>query len=211
MNAKNKNRLIEIVAKKMTAMRDPSHDINHAIRVATLAENICKTESADHDITFAASILHDIIVYPKNHPKRSLSSKKSASLAKKILTDEKFFSAERIKKICRAIELCSFTNNLSPDFIEAKILQDADALESVGAIAIMRTFSTAGQLNRSFYSINDPFCDNRTPDDSNFALDLFFSRLLVIYRRLHTVTGRKLAKNRILFLKKFLTQLRTEI
>lgn len=210
MNPSLEKQLIKIARLKM-ASHDPSHDISHALRVMSLARTIAKSEKADQDVVVPAALLHDIINYPKNHPKRHLSSDESAKLAEVILKNLTTYPKEKIKKVCESIRQCSFSKGISHDFVEAKVLQDADSLEATGAISIMRTFASAGSMGRQFYNETDPFCEARIPNDSMFALDLFFSRLLKIQDRLYTKTAQRIAKRRTLFLKKFLESLKKDI
>jgi uncharacterized protein len=210
MNKLTKNKLINILESKIFK-KDPSHDINHTLRVLVLAEKMGKKEKADMDIVIPAAIFHDIINYPKNHIKRLNSSEESAKLAKKVLENIDSFPKNKINKVYESIRLCSFTKNIRPSFLEAKILQDADGIEAMGAISIMRTFSSAGILNRSFYNNADPFCKKRIPEDDKYAIDLFFTRLLIVKDRLHTKTAKKMARERFNFLKKFLKELSFEL
>lgn len=210
MNKLLKERLISIAKEKMSK-DDPSHDINHALRVLTISEKIATAEKADFDIVVPSAVFHDIISYPKNHHKRLHSSKESAEFAKRILKNIKSFPKDKIGKVYESINLCSFTKGLKPNFLEGKILQDADSLEATGAVSIMRTFSSAGMMNKTFYDVSDPFCKKRKPDDSKYALDLFFTRLLVVQSRLHTKTAKNIAKKRAKFLKAFLKELKVEL
>lgn len=210
MEKQCKNKLIKIAHAKMLK-NDSSHDICHATRVLQIATKIATIEKADIDIIVPSAIFHDVIVYPKNHPKRLNSAKESSEFAREILENMKSFPQEKIDKTCESINLCSFTKAQIPNFIEAKILQDADSLEAVGAISIMRTFSSAGAMNRSFYNPKDPFCKKRKPNDGLYALDLFFTRLLVVQDRLHTKTAKEIAKRRIVFVKHFLKELGLEL
>lgn len=209
MNKQLRKTLIRIAEREV--VNDPSHDVNHALRVLALSEKIAKRESCDLDIIIPAAVFHDIINYPKNHHKRLYSSDESARQTKKILKQLNSYPKHKIDKVCETIRLCSFTKGLTPDFLEAKILQDADSLEAMGAISIMRTFSSAGIMNKTFYDATDPFCKRRKPNDSKYALDLFFTRLLVVQRRLHTETAKKMAERRVKFLKTFLRELRFEL
>jgi uncharacterized protein len=210
MNKLIKEYLIDVVKNKISN-DDPSHDINHALRVLAMSEKIAVVENADLDIIVPAAIFHDVITYPKNHYKRLCSSKESAEFAKKILKKIKTFPKDKIEKVYESINTCSFTKGLTPIFLEGKILQDADSLEATGAISIMRTYSSAGLMNKTFYDILDPFCKKRKPDDSKYALDLFFTRLLVIQSRLYTKTAKNLVKPRIQFLEAFLKELEIEL
>lgn len=197
-----RDRLI-VIASERYAKNDSSHDIDHALRVLSLSEKIARAEKADLDVIIPASLFHDVISYPKDHPKRLLSAEKSARFIRNILKKDNMFPKEKIDKVYEAIMVCSFTKGIIPNFLEAKILQDADSLEAMGAISIMRTFSSAGAMNRRFYDPSDPFCKKRKPNDAKFALDLFFTRLLVIQKRLHTKIAKSIAKERVQFLRSF--------
>lgn len=204
-----KNKLIEIVREKQSS--DPSHDINHVLRVLKMAEAIGRKEKADMDIVVAAVLFHDVISYEKNDPKNKFSTEESAQYAKDILKKIPEYPSEKIEKVCQCIELCSFSKGIMAQSVEAKVLQDADMLEATGAISICRTFASSGRMTRPFFSAEDPFCERRVPDDKKYALDLFFTRLLVVESRMQTDFGKKEAKKRTVFLRKFLKELGTEL
>ncbi|MEM3364583.1 MAG: HD domain-containing protein [Candidatus Micrarchaeia archaeon] len=191
---------------------DPSHDVNHAQRVLALCLHIARGEKkkVDLQVLIPAAILHDIIVYPKNGPKAHLSTEHSAEVAEKILLELKGYPKEKIANVKTAITQCSFSKGVVPRLYEAKILQDADRLEATGAISIMRTFSSTGSMKRTFYNTEDPFCEKREPDPVNYALDLFYARLLKVGKMMHTKTAKKIAARRTKFLYKFLNELKME-
>lgn len=210
MNKKLKTKLIKI-AKDRISNNDPSHDIYHALRVLLIAEKIATREKADRDIIIPSALFHDIVNYPKDNPKKTISPDESAALTKSILKNIADFPHDKIEKVSDAIKCCSFSKNITPAFLEAKILQGADGLEATGAISIMRIFSSAGSMKKQFYNPQDAFCRKRKPNDLKYALDLFFTRLLQIEKRLHTKTARKIVKKRISFLKNFLSELKMEL
>lgn len=205
-----KNQLIKI-AKKKISDTDVSHDFEHALRVLSNAEKIAKKENGDLDIIVPAALFHDLILYPKNHPDKLKSQKESAKAAKKILMSFANFPKEKIKQVEICILECSFSRGIRPKLLESKILQDADGLEATGAISIMRTYSSTGQMKRPFYNSEDPFCENREPNAQKFAVDLFYERLLKVGERIHTKTAKKIAKRRTDFLHKFLKELKLEL
>lgn len=190
---------------------DPAHDFQHIMRVLKNAEKICAHENADMDIILPAVLFHDAINYPKDSPKAALSSQESAELAIRILENTPEYPQEKIKDVAYAISVCSFSKGIIPTTLEAKILQDADGLEATGAIAIMRTFASTGQMKRPFYEPEDPFCENRQPSAKEYALDLFYERLLVIINRCHTKTAKNIAQQRTDFLNVFIKQLKNEL
>jgi uncharacterized protein len=210
MNTGLKNQLIKI-AKEKIPTSDVSHDFEHALRVLSNAEKINKKENGDLEIVVPAALFHDLVVYPKNHPDKHRSQEESAKATAGILKEIDGFSEEKIEKVKTCILECSFSKGIIPKLLESKILQDADGLEATGAISIMRTFASTGQMKRPFYHSADPFCRHREPDAAKFALDLFYERLLKVAERMHTETARKIAKRRTEFLEQFLEELKLEL
>lgn len=210
VNTKLKEKLMNI-AKQRISSDDPSHDFLHALRVATVAEEIAKEERADLDVVLPAALFHDLVNHPKNDPRSKDDPNESAELAKQILGEIRQYPVNKIEKFQIAIRSCSFSQGIVPELLEARILQDADALEATGARSIMRIFSSTGSMKRVFYHQKDPFCKDREPNDLKFALDLFFTRLLKVKARMHTETAKKIAKRRTLFLQAFLEELELEL
>ncbi len=214
MKNKTLTRMLELLHKEVQESfynTDPAHDYEHILRVCRNAELIGRKEGADLEILLTAALLHDLVVYPKGSSKRSKSADESADLAQRIL-EEKGWPAEKIDQACYCIRLHSYSKNLIPDTLEAKILQDADRLDALGAVGIARTFSVGGLENRKFYNPADPFCEqNRELDDMKWTLDHFSKKLLNLEKTMHTKTGKKLARQRTVFMKSFLAQLRKEI
>lgn len=210
MKSKLKQKLIDIAKTKLKNC-DCAHDIGHILRVLKLAEIIAIKENADLDIVIPGALFHDIITHQKNTPESRTSQRDSANLAQEILEGIPEYPSYKIDKVRRAIFACSFSNNLSENFLEAQIIQDADKLESTGAIAIMRTFSSAGAMQNLLMNGTDPFCKKRLPQEQIFALDLFFTRLLKIEDKMNLPSAKKAAKIRTDFVKKFLQELKKEV
>jgi uncharacterized protein len=201
--------LLQKQVQKLTN-NDPAHDFNHIMRVYKNAQKLCKKEKANEKLVLSAVLLHDIISYPKSDKRSKLSSQKSSEEAKKIL--KKFnFTSEEIQIVSDAIRDHSFSRGKIPNTIEGKILQDADRLDAIGAIGIARVFAVSGSEKRPFYSKDDPFCKNHIPDDSIWALDHFYKKLLKIESLMNTKSGKSEAKKRTKVLKGFLLDLKREI
>jgi len=209
MNKALRNQLIDL-AKKRIKSDDPSHDFEHALRVLSNAERIAREERADLDIIVPAALFHDIVSWPKNHPRATFSSEESAKKLKKILTDMNY-PKDKIKKACYAVQVCSFSKGIVPHLLEAKILQDADFLEATGAIIVMRCFASTGQMKRPFYHPADPFCTTRQPAPMKYALDVFYDRSFKIESRIHTKAGKQIARRRLKYLRAFLFELKEEL
>lgn len=189
---------------------DSAHDFEHVMRVYKNAQKICKKEKANEKLVLTATLLHDIVSYPKSDKRSKLSSIHSAKKSKQIL--KKYdFSNEEIIIISNAIRDHSFSQNKVPATLEGKILQDADRLDAIGAIGIARVFATGGSLKRPFYNTDDPFCKTRKPDDKTWTVDHFYEKLLNLESLMNTKSGKMEAKRRTKILKNYLKQLKQEI
>ena len=189
---------------------DSAHDLSHTERVVANAKMLLQKENADAQIVTAAAWLHDCVVLPKNHPDRKqasyLASEKAGDFLKSIGLEEK-----RRLQVQHAIHAHSFSAGVKPETIEAKIVQDADRLDALGAIGIARCFLVGGELKRELYHPEDPFCLNRPPDDSSWTIDHFYTKLFELPTMMHMDSAKKEAKKRVAFMKTYLDTLSKEI
>ena len=198
------------IARNRQTKDDPSHDFSHIERVLNMAIKIGKSVGADLDVVIAAALFHDTVVYKKDSPQSRNETEESAQVTGDILEKSKYFPKDKIEAVKTCIRECSFSKGLAASSLESEVLQDADLLESVGAISIIRTFSSGGHMNRAFYDEKHPL-DGKYEKDSRSGVGLFYRRLLVADKRLHSKFAKKIAVHRKAFLKKFLSQLQTEL
>ncbi|MBN8540464.1 MAG: HD domain-containing protein [Deltaproteobacteria bacterium] len=195
---------------EVASTEDPAHDLLHFKRVAALAKRLCELENANPEIVIPAAWLHDFVIVPKNSPLRSQASRLSAEKAVEFLKTINY-PEQYLTQISHAIEGHSFSANVEVKTIEAKIVQDADRLDGLGAIGIARCFATAGIMKRAFYSANDPFCETRPPDDSRYTVDHFFKKLFQTADTMQTKAGQHEAIKRVAVMKEYLKSLKSEI
>lgn len=191
---------------------DGAHDIAHFRRVWKTVQTLNEMEGSlgDELVLLAAAYLHDIISLPKNHPERHLSSRLAAKEAAVILL-ELGFPQEKINAVGHAIETHSFSANLVAETLEAKLLQDADRMEALGAIGLARVFYTSGRMEREMFDPYDPLAKHRQLDDMQFALDHFFVKLYKVADSMQTNAGKQMAQQRRAYLEGYVTQLLTEL
>lgn len=191
---------------------DGAHDIAHFRRVWRTARqlNVDEGQPGDPLVLLAAAYLHDIVSLPKNHPERHLSSRLAARQAASILGELSFPEA-LIPAVCHAIEAHSFSANLPADTIEAKLIQDADRMESIGAIGLARVFYTSGRMQRSLFDPHDPLAKHRPLDDLQYALDHFFVKLYRVADSMQTAAGREMARARRAVLERYVEDLLQEL
>lgn len=190
--------------------QDLAHDINHVMRVVNTAKQLCEEEHARKEVVIPAAYLHDCFSFEKNHPNRTQSSKVAADKAISFLMSIDYPS-ESLQDIHHAIIAHSFSANVDPITLEAKIVQDADRLDALGAIGITRCIQVSSTLGRSLYSSEDPFCYERVPDDSSYTLDHFYTKLLHLSSTMKTKSAVKEADKRTLVMRAFLMQLESEL
>ncbi|HVA82705.1 MAG TPA: HD domain-containing protein [Candidatus Aquilonibacter sp.] len=209
MDTRLRNKLVTLAKKRVK--NDISHSFDHISRVLRISEKIGRTEKADLDILVPAALFHDIVVY-KGTKNQHKEVDESVKIATNILKHINEYPQSKISAVKYAISVCSFSKNITPKTLEAKILQDADLLEATGAISIMRTFGSSTVMgSRSFYAQKDPFSKKRKPNDKLYSLDLFFTRLLIANSRMHTKSAKTIAKRRTAFLHHFLDELSLEL
>lgn len=195
---------------EVASAEDPAHDLLHFRRVVGLAKRLCRLENGREEVVVPAAWLHDLVIVPKNSPLRSQASRMSAQRAIEFLTSIDY-PAQYLADIAHAIEGHSFSANIEVTTIEARIIQDADRLDGLGAIGLARCFATAGLLKRPFYSSEDPFCELRPPDDSQFTLDHFFTKFFKTVSTLKTESGRTEGLRRAQIMREYLSNLKYEI
>lgn len=194
------------------ASDDAAHDISHFRRVWMTAQKIMPHHHADPLVVMTACYFHDIVSLPKNHPERSQSSRLAARKTRDILQrDFPDFPPERYADVEHAIEAHSFSAGIAPQSPEAKIVQDADRLEALGAIGLARVFAVSGALGVALFDARDPFADSREVDDKAFALDHFQTKLLRLPETMQTDVGRELARHNTDFLIQFMAKLSAEL
>jgi uncharacterized protein len=116
-----------------------------------------------------------------------------------------------IPGVAHAIAAHSFSAGITPLTIEARVVQDADRLDAIGAVGIARCLILGTQLGRPFYDPAEPFPVSRPADDAVASIDHFFTKLLGLASTMATEAGRAEAERRTAFMRDFLRQLGHEI
>jgi len=171
---------------------DASHDLAHIHRVWRHARAIQAEDGGDLRVVAAAVIMHDSVALEKNSPLRHTSSRLAAEKASGVLRDLGWDEAG-IAAVAHAIEAHSFSARVEPLTLEARIVQDADRLDSLGAMGVARCFHVAGRLGRLLYDPADPRADRRPLDEQAFTIDHFQTKLLSLASGFRTEGGRRRA------------------
>jgi uncharacterized protein len=205
---KLQDRCFEFLSR--TAPADAAHDLSHIKRVVKNTLYLTDIEKGNIDITLPAACLHDCVSVPKDSPLRSQSSRLAAEAASGFLADIDY-PANLVPEIAHAIEAHSFSAGLPCRTLEARIVQDADRMDALGAIGIARCLLVGGRFNVPLFNPDDPFCENREPDEKSWTIDHFYTKLFKLPDTMQTEAGRTEARRRAELMREYLRNLGEEI
>jgi uncharacterized protein len=201
----------EDIQQRYAGFSDLAHGWEHIQRVYKLGLFLAELEQADTFIVGMAALMHDMghlsAEQTKHHAELSLS------MAQETLSRYQV-SGDIQQAILHAIEAHSFSLGIEPRTLEAKVVRDADRLDAVGAIGILRWAITGTVRNSGEAQTchpDDPFAERHIPDDRRYMLDHFFTKLLKLEDTMTTQTGRALARERTAFMRAYLDEFRKEL
>lgn len=202
----------EKVQQRFVHCYNLAHSWDHVNRVYTLAEYIAEHEGADQFIVGMAVLMHDLghtVECKGNEHHVDLSVKLACELMLPYQIPTKLQDA-----IMHAIQAHSFSRGLEPRTLEAGVVRDADRLDALGAIGIMRWGIVGGQREKTGkkpYQLDDPFAERHSLDDNLYMLDHFYTKLLKLEESMMTETGLRLARRRTTFMRQYLDEFKYEL
>ncbi|RWX45712.1 hypothetical protein VT98_13122, partial [Candidatus Electrothrix communis] len=188
-----------------------SHGPDHSERVFHMAMNIGRRMEARLDLIAPAALLHDIGRKQESSTQGKVChAELGADMAEPLLQDLGYSQADRAA-ICHCIRAHRFRSNTSPETTEAKILFDADKLDSIGAIGIGRAFLFAGQIGARLHNaeIDPANTDSYSTEDT--AYREFQVKMSKVRDQMLTPLGQGLALRRHEFMETFFVELHREI
>jgi uncharacterized protein len=193
-----------------------AHDRHHIARVYRWALRLSPEGGADPELAGAMALVHDLAFVPKDSPDRALGGERSAQLAGAVLNTAGY-ATDEVAAIAEAVRTSSWSRGLAPTNALGVVLQDADRLDAIGAVGLLRTVACAQYMSRPdrpgrFYHDEDPFGDTgRTLDDKAQAIDHCYAKLLKLAAGMHLPTAKAEAARRHAALGDFLAILRREL
>jgi len=198
-------------AKKFFSNSKGSHDWDHTRRVYNICVHIGQKENADMEILKTAAILHDIgRKHQDRHNGKFCHAEKGALLAGNLLS-EFGMDKNKIDRIIHCIETHRFRGNRIPDSKEAKILFDADKLDSIGAVGIGRAFLFAGEIGAKLHDKDVDIEKTKSYSKDDTAYREYLVKLKKIKDRMLTQEGRRMAEERHNFMVEFFDRLNMEV
>lgn len=202
---------IKKFAKEKLGAERSGHGYDHARRVAENADMIMKTEvGLNRDVVIAAAYLHDTI-----DDKVVADTNLALSEVKDCLQKCKFSSTEE-EEVLAIITNMSFSKSLEGAVTlsrEGQIVQDADRLDALGAIGIMRTAYFGGSHGHPLHDPTIPPIDYQNKADyrkGSTVINHFYEKLLKIADTMNTPAAKAEAQRRKAFMSDFLKEFYAE-
>lgn len=188
---------------------DAAHDPEHLLRVAGWTVRLGGS-AVEPTEAVAAGLLHDLVLVPKDAPDRAEAGVRSAEAARGLLA-EQGFDAASAERIAAAVRDHGYSRGATPDDALGRALQDADRLEALGALGVLRAAATGAGMGAGLVDGRDPWARDRELDDRTHTVDHFFTKLLRLPSRMNTEAGRAEAERRAARMRRFLAELGEEL
>jgi uncharacterized protein len=141
----------EALVDYIRAQARPSDKFSHQVRLYQLAKRLAEGQPHDDDVLFAAAWLHDLGVFIGHRPEdpAALAAWDHIAYANREapgMLRQLGFPAGKIAAVLEVIR--THLPSATPTSFEGALLRDADILEQLGAVAILRTVSKVGRDTR---------------------------------------------------------------
>ena len=190
------------------------HDWDHTLRVLHNARHLCRVEGADDLVVDYAAVLHDI--------------GRPAELADQGTTCHAGYGAELVLEWLPALGIrdhafvehvaaCVRTHRYRsrtadlPATLEARLIFDADKLDSIGAIGIGRSFHFAGRIGARVHNRAEAAEASASYSREDSAYREYLVKLRHVKDRMLTAEGRRMALERHRFMVAFFAQIEREV
>lgn len=189
---------VEAIVRERMGGQAAGHGMDHVARVLASARRIQSEVGGDLQIVELAALLHDV-----GDAKFHEGVERSAEFAREILSSLGA-DDDLIEQVAHIVDNISFRkgDSAKPLLLEGQIVQDADRLDALGAIGIVRTVEYGAAFDQPFYS----------PDagDAKTGVGHFHEKLFKLKSMMNTDAGRRMAEDREAFMQTFLDQFMSE-
>jgi len=163
----------------------------HARRVLRLIEQVGQGMAYDPQVVAFAAYLHDWGAYPRFRRPGVEHALRSRQVVEEEVLPFTGLAAGVVQHILEAIELHDYRDPRRPDSLDALLLREADCLDFLGVIGILREFAWG-------------------PNDLNACYQRVLSRVEVIRGRLTLPAAQAIAAERLIEMESFLQRLLEE-
>lgn len=184
-----------IVAERLRDQQ-AGHGMDHVLRVLAMSRTIQGEVGGDRVVVELAALLHDV-----GDAKFHGGQERSAEFSREILNSLQA-PASLIDHVAAIVDNISFRKGTDANTLtlEGKIVQDADRIDALGAIGIVRTIEYGAVVGQPFYRHHDG------ADDPKTGVGHFHEKLFKLCGLLNTEPARRMAHQREQFMRTFIEQ-----
>lgn len=201
----------EGIVKAKLANAPGCHDYAHTLRVLHNAELLLQTESgADSFVVRTAALFHD---FARPEELASNGKQDHAQLGAdlvRIELEQLHCQPDFVTHVTDCIRTHRYRGKLIPETLEAKIVYDADKLDSTGAFGIARAFHFAGRIGACLHNTAEEAVNSNAYGKNDSAYREYLVKLQHLPGKMLTESGRELAKERAVFMDDFFARLNNE-
>lgn len=190
---------IKKIIRTISSGRYQGQDWFHIERVLNLSTKISKSEGTDLFLVQMASILHDTA----EQKLVNFCSCDSNNILFTFLTDLGIKSEQ-------ALKIQEITNEVDakPTSLESAVVQDADRLDTIGAVGIARCFANTRMIYNPADLMEIKTSKNKPEGDEipRSSIANFYDKLLWVKDQMNTAEGKRIAEQRTEFMEMYLDQ-----
>lgn len=175
------------------------HGFDHVQRVLVSARQINEEVGGDSFVIELAVLLHDV-----GDAKFHNGVERSGEFAREIL-GEIGVGSETIDHVAHIVDNVSFRKRASAESLslEGQVVQDADRLDALGAVGIVRTIEYGAVFDQPFFVPGEP--------NAKSGVGHFYEKLFKLRDLMNTDAGKRLSREREAFMRSFLDQFYKEV
>jgi uncharacterized protein len=187
-----------------------SHDWDHTERVYRLCLRIGRKEKADLGILKLAALLHDIGREEEDRSHGKICHGRSGAAMAKMILERHGCDAAAVRAVVHCIGTHRFRKGAAPRTLEARVLFDADKLDSIGAVGIGRAFLFAGEVGARLHNRAIDVGKTKPYTREDTAYREYLVKLSRVKDRMTTREGKRIAAERHRFMTSFFDRLNKE-
>lgn len=178
-----------------------------------MAEHLAQQEGGNAEVVRAAALLHDIARHEQDRGTVEIDHAEVSAQDAAAFLIANGADAGFADQVADAIRSHRFRGAAQPQTLEAKILFDADKLDSIGAVGVARAYAICGLLNQKLYGEPQPdaVATRKQHNAEHTPVDEYHVKLKHLRARFFTPTAQKIAQERHAYMEGFFVQLTREV
>lgn len=203
--------LIRQSVRRKLANNRCGHDFDHTLRVYKNALKLAELCGGDIQIISAAAMLHDVGRFEETRTRGAVCHAQIGAVIARQYLEKRGFDEDFINAVVHCIERHRFRKGLAPETLEAKVLFDADKLDSIGPVGLGRAFLFAGNSGARLHNSRKEALEAEEYSYQDTAYREYLVKLSKVHERMLTEPGRKLALYYTDFMKNFFNEMNLQI